>query len=302
MSGPTDVKPALTAPEEESIGPRDLTHWRTRVGAWLVGLVNRVIGAYARWTLAIIAAIGALAAVLTTALAAQVYESVTDEGELAGLDQPILEYAVGTRTPFLERALTTFTDIGGPVGMPILATLIVAVMVWRWLSRTPLVLALVAAAGSLAMTTVGKRLIGRSRPPRELAVPPFENSPSFPSGHTLNATVIIGILVYLWLLHLTTARARTWAIVVGACFVLAMGLSRVYLGHHWFTDVVAGWLIGLGWLATVVTAHRLHLTLRRRRRDGTPNGGASAKGTTRHTGSGSGQQAHPAPDGEPSGQ
>jgi membrane-associated phospholipid phosphatase len=297
MSGPTDVKPALTDPQEESIGPRDLTHWRTRLGAWLVGLVNHVIGAYARWTLAVIAGVGALAAVLTTALAAQVYESVTDEGELAGLDQPILEYAVGTRTPFLERALTTFTDIGGPVGMPILATLAVAVMVWRWRSRTPLVLALVAAAGSLTMTTVGKRLIGRSRPPRELAVPPFENSPSFPSGHTLNATVIIGVLVYVWLLHLTTARARTWAIVVGAFFVLSMGLSRVYLGHHWLTDVVAGWLIGLGWLATVVTAHRLHLTVRRRRALGRV--GPDAKATTRHTGSAPAEQR---PHVEPSGQ
>ena len=75
MSGPTDVKPALTAPEEESIGPRDLTHWRTRVGARLVGLVNHVIGAYARWTLAVIAAVGGLAAVITTALAAQVYDA-----------------------------------------------------------------------------------------------------------------------------------------------------------------------------------------------------------------------------------
>jgi undecaprenyl-diphosphatase len=127
------------------------------------------------------------------------------------------------------------------------------------------VLTLIAAAGSLAMTTVGKHLIGRSRPPRELAVPPFESSPSFPSGHTLNATVIIGVLIYLWLLHLTTARARAWAVAMGAFFVVSMGLSRVYLGHHWLTDVIAGWLIGLGWLAAVITAHRLHLTVRRRR-------------------------------------
>lgn len=271
MTGPSDVQPALTAPEEESIGPRDLTHWRTRLGAALARAVSRAVGAYARWTLGIIAGIGIIAALVTTLSAAQVYESVTEQGHLAALDQPVLDYAVGTRTPFLERALTTFTDIGGPVGMPILATVIIAIMVWRWRSRTPLVLGLVAAAGSLAMTTVGKHLIGRSRPPRELAVPPFENSPSFPSGHTLNATVIIGVLVYVWLLHLTTARARAWALVIGTFFVVAMGLSRVYLGHHWLTDVIAGWLIGLGWLATVITAHRLHLTVRRRReRSGRP--------------------------------
>ena len=52
-------------------------------------------------------------------------------------------------------------------------------------------------------------------------------------------------------------------LVVASAFVFAMGLSRVYLGHHWLSDVIAAWLIGLGWLAVVVTAHRLLITLGR---------------------------------------
>lgn len=260
-----EVQPPLTAPVEESIGPRDLTQWHTRLGRRLVEAVSAAVGMAHRWTMLVTLLLAGLLVVGLTALSAEVYSSVTDDGELAGLDQPVLDAAVATRTPFNQTALTVFTDIGGPVGMPILATALVALMVWRWKSWSPLVLTLAAAAGSLAMTTVGKRLIGRSRPPRELAVPPFENSPSFPSGHTLNATVIIGVLVYVWLLHLATRRARAWAVAVGAVFVVAMGLSRVYLGHHWLTDVIAGWLLGLAWLTVVVTAHRLHLTIRRRR-------------------------------------
>jgi undecaprenyl-diphosphatase len=148
--------------------------------------------------------------------------------------------------------------------MPILALVAVAVITWRRRRWTPLVLMLVAAAGSLAMTIVGKGFVDRARPPASLAVPPLEVSASFPSGHTLNATVLTTVVVYLVLIETTAAWQRVAAVTVGTLFVVSMGLSRVFLGHHWLTDVLAGWLIGLAWALAVITAHRLWLTLRER--------------------------------------
>lgn len=256
---------------EERIGSRDLASWTTPVGRAVaragvaVGHGALQLGAWsaANVVLLLTALVGGLVVVGLTSVSAEVYESVIEADGLAGLDRPVLDAAVGWRSPGLDHAITLYTDVGGPIGMPVLATLATILMVWRWRSRTPLVLMLIAAAGSLAMTVTGKELIGRARPPRSLAVPPFESSPSFPSGHTLNATVLTGIAVYLVLRRLDRKRARSATILAGVAFVVSMGLSRVFLGHHWLTDVVAGWLLGLAWVAVVVTAHRLYLTVRR---------------------------------------
>ncbi|MDF8265067.1 phosphatase PAP2 family protein [Luteipulveratus flavus] len=197
-----------------------------------------------------------------TASAAQVYESVEDGGHLAGLDQPVLRSAERMRTPANKEAVTWFTDLGGPLWFPVIAgVILLAVALWRR-SVEPLVLGAIGLAGGLAMTSVGKAVIGRARPPLRDAVPPYESSPSFPSGHALMATVLAGIVGYL----LLRAVLRPWlrALVVALCalWALAMGLSRVFLGHHWLTDVCAGWVLGLGWVAAIVTLHQAWLLTR----------------------------------------
>jgi undecaprenyl-diphosphatase len=131
-------------------------------------------------------------------------------------------------------------------------------------SLTPLILIAASGIGSLLMTLAGKDIIGRHRPPLADAIAPFEYSPSFPSGHTLNATVIAGVVGYLIWLRRHTIAARVVSIAAPVVIALVVGLTRILLGAHWFTDVLAGWLLGAAWLAIVVTAHRLYLTARRR--------------------------------------
>lgn len=266
-------------PEDERIGTRDLAEWRTAAGRFTVRVVAtlaKVVGHALRWSMANVAlvltvGIGLAVVWLFAEASAEVYESVVDRDGIAAIDQPVLDAAVRLRTPTSAEWATRFTDLGGTVGMPVIAVLVAVGLSLTWRRWTPLVLMAIASAGSLVMTVTGKELTGRARPPQSLAVPPYETSASFPSGHTLNATVVLGLTAYLLVIWLRRKRWRTAVLVVLGLFVLAMGLSRTFLGHHWLTDVIAGWAIGLGWLATVITGHRVKLTLDRR---GPSSGGA----------------------------
>lgn len=237
----------------------------TRPGRPFAGILRRVRG----WAAAdaVLAAL-ALSSVVVLALVAwgygELYRGVRDAQGLAALDQPVLHWVRGIRTPDADAAIRAFTDVGGPAGQPFLIAPVAGFLAWRWRSWTPPALCLLAYGGAEAITRLGKDFTGRARPPFEAAVPPYQVTPSFPSGHTIFGVVVAGIVCYLLVHWFSTRAARAACVLAAVLYAGAMGLSRVYLGHHWLTDVAAGWLLGLGWLWVVMTLHRLWLSSRRR--------------------------------------
>jgi membrane-associated phospholipid phosphatase len=184
----------MTFGEEHHVGGRDLTEWRTRVGQLLAAYGTRLAAVLGPHVALVVTLVVSAALVTTfTAASAEIYEQVEDGDGVASFDRPLLRAVAAVRTPGWNDLVTAYTDLGGPVGMPVLATLAVLAMTLAWRQWTPLVLMLAATAGSLAMTVVGKAVVGRTRPPSALAVPPFEDSASFPSGHSLNAVVVTGV-------------------------------------------------------------------------------------------------------------
>lgn len=208
-------------------------------------------------TLLLTGLVGGLLFSLLVAGSALVYEQVVASGALAALDEPTLAAMVAARTPAADAAVTAFTNLGTTVPMVVLALLGSLALFRASGSRSVWVLMLVAAAGSVTFTLVGKPAFGRIRPPLASAVPPFENGFSFPSGHTLNSTVVASMLAYLTLWLVGRRWVRVVAVVLAVGWSVAMGLSRVYLGHHWLSDVVFAWLVGVAWLTLLITVHQV---------------------------------------------
>lgn len=72
--------------------------------------------------------------------------------------------------------------------------------------------------------------------------------------------VVAGVVAYLIILRRRSTHGRAITVTVAAVFALTIGMSRVFLGHHWFTDVLAAWVLGAAWLAIIITSHRLYIT------------------------------------------
>ena len=164
----------------------------------------------------------------------------------ARLDSAALGEALGVRTEGLNAAAVAVTEVGSTVVMALLATL---VGLWSWARgrKADAVFVVGAMAGGVLLFRGIKIVLDRPRPPAAAQVV-NETNESLPSGHATMAVVVIGSLVVLaWAGRHRLGRALLLAAAV--LWVGAVGATRVYLGVHWFSDVVAGWLVGGAWLA-----------------------------------------------------
>jgi membrane-associated phospholipid phosphatase len=247
--------------DERFVGPLDVTEWSTPAGKQVAGahqrLANR-IGSHG--ALLVTLAGGVLLAAGATYATTRIYDSVVGSNGIESIDRPILKRAIEMRSPELDAAAAGIARAFGPVGLPAIALAVAGGLSIRQRSRTPLLLTAAAAAGSLLLTLGGKDIIRRHRPPRRDAIAPYESSPSFPSGHTLNTTTLAGVIAYLLVLQQRRTLPQVATIGGAVATSITVGLSRVLLGAHWFTDVLVGWISGSGWVSLVITSHRLYLT------------------------------------------
>lgn len=178
-------------------------------------------------------------------------DGAVEHNGLATIDPVVWQRAIDQRTPGLTTVAIAVTEIGSTLSMGIIA---VAAVLFLWFRgrHGDAVLVAVVSAGAGLLVKVGKATVGRERPPAEFRLV-IETNESFPSGHALASAAIVGVLLVVFVPLIGSTAWRVVTIVGGVLFVLAIGWSRVYLGVHWATDVLAGWCTGAAWLLLCVT-------------------------------------------------
>lgn len=174
------------------------------------------------------------------------------EGDSAAFDRAILlalhapgGAMIGPGPAWLTPLARDVTALGG---IPVLGLLVAFVAVFLLLAgrRWHALFVPLAAAGGVLASAALKAAFGRPRPD---LVPHGDHvvSASFPSGHAMMAAVVYLTLGVLLAQVLTTRAQKAYVMLVAVFVTAAVGLSRVYLGVHWPTDVVAGWMAGAAW-------------------------------------------------------
>ena len=186
------------------------------------------------------------------AVYAGIVDAVADPAPLAAADGPTLHWMVDHRAGLLTPFMVAVSNAGGTLGMTVLTAIGVCLLTWMRRFRDAIV---VLVAGTVAgpLVSAYKNLYARQRPPAATQVV-AEPTYALPSGHSLSSMVVVGILAAVVILTLRSSVWRTLVLFAAALVVVTIGVSRLYLGVHWLTDVLAGWSIGGAWLSLCTAA------------------------------------------------
>lgn len=238
---------------------------RTRAGsalarfaeAWLALLRNRLSPG---GEFAVTLAAGTVILVGASWVLGGITQDVLAGDPLVAIDRYVAQWLNARTTTGLTQVLLVITQVHGPLGITVLTLATGLYFLWRHRVYWSLFLAL-AVPGVALVNVLIKHAVHRPRPPfalEHVLAPTY----SFPSGHAAVAVAFYGVLALYAVRHAVHWRAASAAAVASMGMVVVVGFSRLYLGVHYLSDVLAGFAEGIAWLALCAMAVA---TLRRER-------------------------------------
>lgn len=230
------------------------SHTRARLHDTLIGAfgwLGRFVHGF-HSVLGVLLSLGLLLAIGALWAFAELAEEVM-QGTTQRFDDSVLLWLHSHATPTLNVLALEITSLGSFVVVAMLVT-VSCVFLWVTGHRYSAGLLLIALAGSELLNSLLKNWFDRPRPQLFDWVAPHAGQTSFPSGHAMTSVAVYATLAYL-IARLETTHVLRWLTIgVAAIVIVLIGLSRLYLGVHYPSDVVAGFAAGFAWAACCAAA------------------------------------------------
>lgn len=165
-------------------------------------------------------------------------------------DSTIISYIQGLETPALTTIMKFFTFMGSGNSIFVIAVIVMFFLYVVLHHRSELVFFTIVIVSTGILNGMLKDFFHRARPDlhRLIEIGGY----SFPSGHAMSAMVVYGALAFLLWRHIPTRMGRTILIILSAMMIFMIGISRVYLGVHYPSDIIGGYFASGFWLATAI--------------------------------------------------
>lgn len=165
-------------------------------------------------------------------------------------DEKVINVVQGWEAPFLTNVMKFFTWIGSVRPVLIIFIVVLCILFFVLKNRPEFILFGTVMVGTPALNFILKQIFQRARPElnRLIEIGGY----SFPSGHAMHAFALYGILTFLLWRHIEKKSRRIILIVVSTVVILLIGISRIYLGVHYPSDIIGGYLAGALWLAVSI--------------------------------------------------
>ena len=194
---------------------------------------------------------GLVAAGLFIALFAELADEVMDK-EFALFDVLVIGLLENAASGPLDTIMFVFTEMGSVWFLTTMSVIVVAVLALKMKDKWGVLFFVIAVGGGALLTTLLKNIFDRERPAVKAEIDAVGYS--FPSGHSMGSLIFYGFVIFL----VIRTRQKPWiqgvSVIILATLIVLIGISRIYLGAHFPSDVLAGYIAGTIWLVLSVIA------------------------------------------------
>jgi undecaprenyl-diphosphatase len=190
---------------------------------------------------------------------------LVSDNKIIHFDSSVIAAIQGLESPSLTSIMKFFTTIGSTPVVIVLSLFLLFFLYKVLQHRLELILFLAAIIGSVILNSLLKNLFHRMRPNlhRLIDITGY----SFPSGHAMTAFTVYGIMSFLLWRHISSKRGRSLLILFSVFMILMIGISRVYLGVHYPSDIIGGYFASSFWLSTLIWFFQFYKEKRYKKRN-----------------------------------